>query len=227
MSNVRKDLPLEKLMFNQWRLYWNILDLPLLPQNSIVESNLERTWQIALSSWGRKDSSSGKGAYLHSESFVDVGDLCNKGTIVHDIRELIQKVHFGDSMVFEDDEAIVNAIKAFFSTTISYNYATHRIVIVPVSDLDQKGVWPMTLVIYVQLGEDRSSVSCLESPANPELHRIICRRVDDKLFLQLIICGCGFDSSHIRSMSQFCQSKAPNVNTLFCSFFPFIVLVCA
>jgi len=128
-------------------------------------------------------------------------------------------------VVFEDDETIVYSMHTFLLPAISENDSLQRLVSLSIAQLDHKSVWPIELVADVELSEDRGSVRRLGSPANPELHRIFRGRVDDELLLHLIICGCGFDSSYIGSVSQFCQSKAPNVDSFLGSILPLLVLL--
>ena len=68
-------------------------------------------------------------------------------------------------------------------------------------------------------------MSRLGCAANPKLHVLLSRCVDDEFLSFLVIRGSGLDASRVRAVRQFCQGEASDVNELFTISCEMLVLI--
>lgn len=148
----------------------------------------------------------------------------------------------GDLDVVEQQETIIHSAKVVISpsasqrvrtdllvaklgTNIAHIYIIQGLMGFEVTDLHNEWVRTVVLAINKQLGHNHSVIGRAPERSDPPLRSSQCWGVDGECLIVGVPGGGGFQTAHVRSVTQFCLRIAADDLVFFCAFKEQLVLL--
>lgn len=103
-------------------------------------------------------------------------------------------------------------------TNITHIYIIQWLMGFEVTDLHNERVWTVVLAINKQLGHNHSVIGRATEGSDPPLRSSQCWGVDGECLIAGVPGGGGFQTAHVRSVTQFCLRIATDDLVFFCTF---------